>query len=70
MTTASMAFAKSKPHLKNVVLFHNGVTETVGEEKVCQGIYLDLCKSFDAVLHNIFVPNWRDMDLTNTALGG
>lgn len=70
LATGNMVFTKSKPRLKNLVVFYNGVTETVGDENGCHGIYLDLCKSFDAVLHNILVPNWRDMDLTNTALGG
>ncbi|KAJ7396188.1 Ig heavy chain V region C3-like protein [Pitangus sulphuratus] len=49
-------FNKGKSWLTNLVALYDGVTVVVEEGKATDIIYLDLCKAFDAVLHDIFVP--------------
>lgn len=48
-------FTKGKPCLINVVAFSNRFKVLVNEGRATDIIYLDLCKIFDTVPHNILV---------------
>jgi len=48
-------FTKSKSCLTNLVSFCHGVSALVDKGQATDIVYLDLCKAFDTVLHDVLV---------------